>query len=147
MADEIKKVSALTKEEALVELAVLAESVEFDEEWGEDSKLADLKRLVKEGREALAEESEEDEEDADESDEDSEDDGETDEDEEGDEDNERSVSVTESGPKGKGIHVFNQHGKYVRTYSAKVHGKDYAKLAEEFLGKQGREKFGSKEVK
>ena len=33
------------------------------------------------------------------------------------------------------IKVYDKRGKYIRTYSKEVHGKDYKKLAEQFASK------------
>lgn len=33
----------------------------------------------------------------------------------------------------KEVRVINDNGQYVRTYSLEAHGKDFAKLAEEFV--------------
>ena len=39
------------------------------------------------------------------------------------------------------VMVYNQYNNFVREYSEEVHGKDYEKLAEQFLAKKGREGF------
>lgn len=35
------------------------------------------------------------------------------------------------------VSVFNNNGEFVRTYSEEKHGKDFAKLAEQFSNKNG----------
>lgn len=126
---EAKPVAEMTAEECLEELETLSETVEFGEKFGKKTKLADLQRLVEEGRAADEEESDEDDEDED-------DDEDLDEDED--------VELEESGPKGKGVHVFDKSGKYVRSYTAAKHGKKFRDLAEQFAEKKG---YSSKEVK
>jgi uncharacterized membrane protein len=137
---EAKKKPALrlTKAEALAELAVLSETVEFDQEYSEETKLDVLRELVRDGREAAAEpdapelggeepEADEEEEKADVDD---------------DEEATPAPAVTASeAPKGPGAHVFDGNGRYVRTYTPKLHGKDFAKVAKQFCAKKGREKF------
>lgn len=136
MAKE-KDVAKLSKEDALAELEVLAEKVEFDEEYSEKTSLKDLRRLVKEGRAALAEAEDEDEESL----------GGDDDSEEEDADEDDDVDLEESGPKGKGVHVYDKNGKHVRTYTAKEHGKEYRALAKQFIEKPGREGYSTKETK
>lgn len=131
---EVKAANKLTKKEALAELAVLAEKVEFDEEYSEKTDLKKLQKLVKEGRKALAEAEDEDEEGL----------GGDDESEEDDEDVELEESEV---PKGKGVQIFDKSGKHVRTYTVKKHGKEYRALAKEFLEKNESKGYTSKDAK
>lgn len=143
MTKRLKPASRLNKEEALEELGALAEVVDFEEEFSEESKLVDLRRLVAEGREAAVESDDEDESDEESDEADDEEVDDVDDDEE-----ETPVVVSESAaPKGTGVHVYDKNGKYIRTYSPKVHGKDYAKLAKQFVSKKGREGYKTREVK
>lgn len=56
--DKQKPVSKLTKDEALKELEVLGEEIDFEEEYNENTPVKDLRELVKQGRELLAEDDE-----------------------------------------------------------------------------------------
>lgn len=35
-----------------------------------------------------------------------------------------------------GVSIYDEHGKYVRTYCEEIHGKDYKKLADQFIAKR-----------
>lgn len=132
---EVKAANKLTKKEALAELKVLAESVEFDEEYSEKTDLKTLQKLVKEGRKALAEAEDGDEEGLG---------SEDDESEENDEDVELEESTA---PKGKGVQIFDKDGKHVRTYTIKENGKEYRALAKEFLEKNEGKGYTSRDAK
>lgn len=124
-------VKELTVKQALKELEVLSESVDFDTEFDEDTPVKKLRELVKEGREAV-ENAEEDE----------------DEDEKlGGEDDDEVDLEEEATPKGKGVNVYDKNGKHVRTYTEKEHGKGFRAIAKQFLEKSGREGYTLKEAK
>lgn len=161
-------INKLTQEQALAELKVLSKEVEFSQKFDKETPVRTLRKLVAEGRAALAEEvdgpgvapakvdetieaaddlgGEEstDAEESDESDEDSEDEDDV---AEEDEEEEDDTEVQESAPKGAGVHVFDKRGKHVRTYTKREHGKDYADLAQQFISKKGREGYTTKAVK
>lgn len=125
-----KAPSKLTAPEALEELAVLSESVEFEESFDESTPLKKLQKLVADGRKALADAAL----------------GGSD-DEEGDDTDEDEVDLEEEAPKGKGAHVFDRAGKLVRTYTAKKHGKEYRALAKQFVEKNESKGYTTKESK
>ena len=126
-------ISKLTADEALAELAVLVEEgVEYEEEYNEKTPVKDLRRLVKEGREALAGDDEAtaegDEEDAD---------------EEGDDEAEEEEDEDDT-VKGDSVQILDKNNRVLRTYSKRVHGKEFVSLAKEFLSKAGRDGFTMK---
>lgn len=125
-----KAPSKLTAPEALAELETLSESVEFEESFDAETPLKKLQKLVAEGRKALADAAL----------------GGAD-DEDGDDTDEDEVDLEEESPKGKGVHVFDKNGKFVRTYTQKDHGKEYRALAKQFVEKTGREGYTTKESK
>lgn len=142
---EVKDPKKLTKDECLAELETLGETVEFEEEFSAKSPLKTLQRLVKEGRAAVAEAEDEDDEDESDEEDESEDEDEE-EDEETDEDDEEA-EVVESGPKGKGAHVFKADGTFVRSFTPRKHGKNFAAVAKTFVEKEGREGYRVKVTK
>lgn len=136
MADQ-KAVSRLTKSEALEELETLGAEVDFESEWDESTPVKDLRALVKEGREVLAEVEDEDE-DLDEGEEAN---------EEEEVDDEEEIEEDDSDEVAAGCHVFDARGNFVRAYTPERHGKAYAKLAKQFCAKSGREGYTVKTVK
>ncbi len=126
-----KAPSKLTAPEALEELKVLSESVEFEEGYDENTPLKKLQKLVADGRKALADAALAG-------------DAGTDEDAE----DEVDVDVAESDtPKGKGVHVYTAGGKHVRTYTEKKHGKGFRDLAKQFVEKNESKGYTLKEAK
>ena len=165
---KVKAPSKLNKGEALKELEVLSQEVEFGEEYTEDTPLKDLRAAVAEGRKALkeaeeaaeedaeevdeADESEEeeaedtdeeddsddDEEDEEEDDSDDADEEDADDDEEEEAEGDGAVSLTAKEKKAKYITVELKDGS-VRTYSQVEHGKKFRVLAKQYAkNKKGK---------
>lgn len=155
---EVKAVGKMTAEECLAELKELAKEVEFDTKFTKKTPLKELRALVQEGRDALAEDeggeesedsdlggtddesSEDEESDSDESDSDEEDeDADESDDSEESKDSDKGKSapritgpVIPGVPRGeKAITVVPKNGE-TRTYSKSTHGQHWQTLAKQY---------------